>query len=203
LPSGRLTLAQAWGVAAAGLLVYGLACAALGPLCLRLSPLPAAVLIGYSLLKRFTPLCHFGIGLTLALGPLCAWVAAAGHLGADPAAALLAAFAFCWMSGFDIIYALQDLESDRRTGVRSLPAALGARGAQRVAALLHALATACAVALWRTTGGGLAAALPLAAAACAFAVAHNPRLPLPARFFPVSAVAGIAGSLIPILGGHP
>jgi 4-hydroxybenzoate polyprenyltransferase len=78
LPSGKLTPAQAWGVVAAGLGLYLLACAALGPVCLKLSPIPALVLISYSLLKRFTPLCHFGIGLSLALGPLGAHVAVTG-----------------------------------------------------------------------------------------------------------------------------
>ncbi len=203
LPSGGMTVLQAWAVAGAGLLVYGLACAALGPLCLRLSPLPAAVLVGYSLLKRFTPLCHFGVGVALALGPLCACVAVTGRAAADPAILLLAAFTFLWISGFDIVYALQDLEADRRNGVHSLPAALGSRGAQVVAALVHALAALLAVALWRLTGGGLCAALPLAVALGAFAAAYHPRLPLPVRFFPVSAIAGIAGALIPLFGGLP
>ncbi|MCL5279641.1 MAG: putative 4-hydroxybenzoate polyprenyltransferase [Planctomycetes bacterium] len=203
LPSGRMTAAQAWSVALLGLLVYGLACAALGPVCLRLSPIPALVLIGYSLLKRFTALCHFGIGLALALGPLGAYVAVTSHLPADPAILFLAAFTFLWISGFDIIYALQDLESDRRTGVHSLPVALGSRGAQVVAALVHAVAAFLAVALWRRTGGGLIAALPLTVLMGAFVAAYYPRLPLPVRFFPVSALASTAGALIPLLGGLP
>ncbi|MEI6149734.1 MAG: UbiA family prenyltransferase, partial [bacterium] len=104
---------------------------------------------------------------------------------------------------FDIIYALQDLEADRRNGVHSLPAALGSRGAQGVAALIHALAAVCAVGLWRLTGGGLFAGLSLAVALGAFLAAYHPRLPLPIRFFPVSAIAGMAGALIPLLGGLP
>jgi 4-hydroxybenzoate polyprenyltransferase len=203
LPNGRMTPFQARCVAAAGLLVYGLACASLGQVCLSLSPIPAAVLIGYSLLKRFTPFCHFGIGLALALGPLCAYVAATGHAAVDLSAILLAAFTFLWISGFDIIYALQDLGADLRNGVHSLPVALGSRGAQIVAALLHTLAAAFAVALWRMTGGGWVAAVPLAAVIGAFVAAYDPRLPLPVRFFPVSAIAGIAGALIPLLGGLP
>lgn len=203
LPSGRMTPVQGWFVAGLGLLVYGFACVALGPVCLRLSPIPAVLLIGYSLLKRFTALCHFGIGLSLALGPLGAFVAVTGRVDADPAVLVLAAFTFFWISGFDIIYALQDLESDRRNKVHSLPAALGSRGAQAVAALVHALAAVLAVALWRLTGGGWVAALPLAVALGAFVAAYHPRLPLPVRFFPVSAIAGIAGALIPLLGGLP
>jgi 4-hydroxybenzoate polyprenyltransferase len=95
------------------------------------------------------------------------------------------------------------MEADRRNGVHSLPAALGNRGAQGVAALIHALAAVCAVGLWRLTGGGLFAGLSLAVALGAFLAAYHPRLPLPIRFFPVSAIAGIAGALIPLLGGLP
>lgn len=201
LPSGRMTAAQGWSVASMGLLVYGVACVALGPVCIRLSPVPAIILTGYSLLKRFTPLCHFGIGLSLALGPLGAYIAVTGSTDLNPAILVLAAFTFLWISGFDIIYALQDLEADRRNGVHSLPAALGHRGALAAAGLVHAVAAVLAVILWRQTGGGLMADVALAVALGAFAAAYNPRLPLPVRFFPVSAIAGIAGALIPILGG--
>ncbi len=201
LPSGRMTALQGWSVAGMGLCAYILACATLGPVCLRLSPIPAVVLIGYSLLKRFTVFCHFGIGLALAFGPLGAYVAVTGRAVTDPAIVLLTAFTFLWISGFDIVYALQDLESDRRSGVHSLPAALGGWWAQVVAGAVHAIAALLAVALWRVTGGGLLAAIPLAVTIGAFAAAYNPRLPLPVRFFPVSAIAGIAGALIPILGG--
>jgi 4-hydroxybenzoate polyprenyltransferase len=203
LPSGRLTAVQAWSVAAAGFIVYLFACAALGPVCLRLAPIPALVLVFYSLLKRFTSLCHFGIGAGLALGPLGAFVAVTGGTNADGPILLLALFTFCWISGFDILYALQDLAADRDHGVHSLPAALGSRGAQGMAALTHALALAAAAELWRLSGGGLTSGLALAVAALAFALAYVPQVPLPVRFFPLSAVAGIAGAAIPLLGGDP
>jgi len=201
LPSGRMTPRQAWSVAGMGLLAYGAACVALGPVCTLLSPIPAVVLVGYSLLKRVTALCHFGIGLALAFGPLGAYIAVTGNAVLTPPVLVLAAFTFLWISGFDIIYALQDLEADRHHGVHSLPAAMGSRGAQVVAALVHAAAAGFAVALWQQTGGGLPALVALGVALAAFAVAYHPRLPLPARFFPLSAMAGIAGALIPILGG--
>jgi 4-hydroxybenzoate polyprenyltransferase len=201
LPSGRLTTAQAWAVAASGLALYLLACAALGPVCLRLSPIPAAVLVTYSLLKRFTCLCHYGIGVCLALGPLGAFVAVSGHTAASEAVLLLALFTLCWMSGFDIIYSLQDLESDRQTGVHSLPVALGSRGAQAVAALTHLAAVLAAVRLWWLSGAAAAGGLALGVTILAFGAAYLPTLPLPVRFFPVSAIAGIAGALIPLFGG--
>jgi len=201
LPSGRLTPAQAWGVAAAGLTVYLLACVALGPVCLRLSPIPAAVLISYSLLKRFTSLCHYGIGVCLALGPLGAYVAVTGSTAASGAVVMLALFTFCWISGFDIIYALQDMESDRVTGVHSIPAALGSRGAQAVAGVTHLVAAAAAARLWWLTGGSVAGGVALGATVLTFGAAYLQTLPLQVRFFPMSAIAGIAGSLIPLLGG--
>ena len=200
LPSGRMSPGQAWGVALTGLLVYLAACALLGSVCLKLAPIPAVVLIFYSLLKRITPLCHFGIGLCLALGPLGAFVAVSGGTAVNTTVVLLALFTFCWMSGFDIIYALQDLETDRRNGVHSIPAALGSTRAQVMAALVHLLALGASAWLWWLVGGGIFAGLALLVTAAAFGLAYVEKLPLHVRFFPVSAIAGIAGALIPLLG---
>jgi 4-hydroxybenzoate polyprenyltransferase len=199
LPSGKLTPAQAWGVAAVGLGLYLLACAALGPVCLKLSPVPALVLISYSLLKRFTPLCHFGIGLSLALGPLGAHVAVTGGTTAPPALLLLTLFTFCWISGSDILYAFQDLASDRETGVHSIPVSFGPTGARWIAAGVHLVALASAFGLWRLTGMGAVSGLALAVTGLALITMYRERLPLAFRFFPVSAIAGIAGALIPLL----
>lgn len=199
LPTGKLSPPLAWAIAGTGLGVYLAACAGLGPLCLKLSPLPALVLISYSLLKRFSSLCHYGIGVCLALGPLGAYVAVTGSTTVDGAILMLTLFTFCWISGFDIIYALQDIQADRENGVHSLPAALGSTGAQWIAALTHLLAVAAIVQLWILTGANLASGLALVVAATAFGLAYYPKLPLHARFFPVSAIAGIAGALIAML----
>jgi 4-hydroxybenzoate polyprenyltransferase len=203
LPSGRLALRAALAVAVGGLLVYLAACAALGGWCLRLAPLPLVPLLGYSLLKRFTALCHFGIGLCLALAPLGAFVAADGSPNFTSSAVFFALFVFCWLSGSDIIYALMDLESDRLTGVHSLPARLGAQGALFVAALCHTVAFGCLTAVLLLTGGRAPAALALAASGLAMAAMYLPSIPLGIRFFPVSTIAGIAGALVPILGHFP
>jgi len=199
LPAGRLSVRTAALVALAGGAVYVLACILLGPLVAMLSPIPLVALMSYSLLKRFTPLCHFGIGLCLGLAPLAAFVAAAGRLDLTSDILLLALYAFCWMGGFDIIYSLQDIDSDRQTGVRSIPAALGSRRAQGVAMGVHAVALASCAALLRITGGGALAAAALVIAAGAYVCAYLPMIPLPARFFPMSAIAGIAGALVPML----
>lgn len=202
IPSGSISLPAAIGVAASGLVTYVAAAAALGPLCLLLSPAPVVPLGLYALLKRYTPFCHFGVGLCLALAPLGAFTATAGALPLRADIAALALFTFLWISGFDVIYALQDVESDRRTGVRSLPVAMGARGAIGVAAACHAVAAALLAGLWIGGGGGLGPGAALAAALAAFAAAYSERLPLPVRFFPLSAIASGAAALVVLLDGR-
>lgn len=154
LPSGRMSLAEGWGIAAFGLLVYAIACWNLPPICRALAPLPVLVFVIYPYLKRVTPFAHLGIGAALALAPLGGWVAVRGDLERLDPAWLLAAFTLFWVAGFDVIYATLDQESDRRTGIRSLPAWLGARNALRVSAGFHALAVvALAVLYYRFLAG--------------------------------------------------
>jgi 4-hydroxybenzoate polyprenyltransferase len=202
LPAGRLTLAQGWCVAVSGLVVYLAACTALGPVCLKLSPVPAAVLIGYSLLKRFTPLCHFGIGLTLAFGPLGAFVAVTGQTVTTPVILLLSLFTFCWISASDILYALQDMESDRETGIHSIPVSTGPVRARWIAGGIHLIAWTAAFGMWRMTGAGLAGSVALLTTGLALGFMYYERLPLSFRFFPVSAIAGVAGALVPLLASR-
>ncbi len=201
LPSGKMSLLHAYSVAAAGLLAYLLACAGLGRVCLYLAPVPLIPLGLYSLLKRFTSLCHFGIGICLGMAPLGAYVASSGDIDFSREVLLLALYAFCWISGFDIIYALQDVEFDRKIGLKSLPAALGVRGSEAVAACVHAVGMIAAFGIWVGAGCGVLAGLVLAVAAGATLVGHLRSVPLAARFFPCSAVAGVAGALIPLIGG--
>jgi len=200
LPTGRMSPGGAWAIAAAGLGVYLIACWALGPLCLMLSPTAAVPLGAYSLLKRFTNLCHFGIGLCLGLAPLGAFVAASNSLAVNHEVILLALFAFCWISGADIVYALMDIDSDRKTGVHSIPASLGAGGAQVIAAGVHVAAIGCLVALWLSLGGNILPCAAVAVSAAAFCTGYVQRIPVGVRFFPIFAIAGVSGSLVPLLG---
>jgi 4-hydroxybenzoate polyprenyltransferase len=199
LPSGQMSVALALGVALAGLLTYLLACALLGGWCLTLAPVPLIPLVSYSLLKRFTVLCHFGIGLCLALAPLGAYVAAAGNLKFSLAAVLLAIFVFCWMSGADIIYALMDIDSDRANNIYSLPAVLGRKAALQVAAGVHALALAGLVIVVLTSGGSAGGWFFLGITATALTLMYVPIIPVAVRFFPIATVAGIAGAIVPML----
>jgi 4-hydroxybenzoate polyprenyltransferase len=195
LPAGKMSVALALAIAIGGLGSYLLACGLLGGWCLLLSPIPLVPLLGYSLLKRFTPFCHFGIGLCLALAPLGAYVAAAGRPTFPVAVILFSGFVFCWLSGADIIYALMDIDSDRRQHIHSLPARLGAAGALRVAAGVHLLAWGILLTVVRTLGGGIAAWLALALTGVFLALMYVPAIPVPKRFFPISTLAGIAGAL--------
>jgi 4-hydroxybenzoate polyprenyltransferase len=115
----------------------------INPLCFALSFVALAVVLGYSYTKRFTPLCHLVLGLGLSLAPIGAYLAVTGHFDLLP---LLFSFTVIfWVSGFDIIYALQDEEFDRAQHLYSMPSRLGKAKALRVSELLHWLSTACVV----------------------------------------------------------
>ena len=199
LPAGKMTLSMALVIAFSGLLIYLLACWMLGGWCLMLAPVPLFPLMGYSLLKRFTPFCHFGIGLCMAMAPLGAYVAAAGHPRFSGTVILFSGFVFCWLSGADIIYALMDIDSDRQNHIHSLPAWLGAEMALRMAAGIHLAACAFLAAVIRTEGGGPLAWLVLAVVTLFFGLMYVPAIPVPKRFFPISTLAGIAGALAPMV----
>ena len=109
----------------------------LNHLCLLLSPVALAIIFFYSLTKRFTHAAQIFLGLALSVSPVGAWLAVTGSFAWPPI--LLAAGVLCWVAGFDIIYATQDLEADRREGLRSMVVWLGIPRALRVAGLLHIL----------------------------------------------------------------
>ena len=113
-----------------------MACAfLLNPLCFYLSPVALAVILGYSYTKRFTPLCHLILGLGLSLAPIGAYLAVTAQFALIPV--LLSIAVLLWVSGFDIIYALQDEEFDRAQGLHSIPSAVGKAKALRISEALH------------------------------------------------------------------
>ena len=121
--------------------IFLLAAWMLNPLCFALAPVAILIVSGYSYTKRFTALSHLILGLSLALAPVGAWIAVAGRIGL-PGLVLGAAVLF-WTTGFDILYALMDIDFDRRTGLFSIPARLGVQGGMLVARLFHAATAAC------------------------------------------------------------
>ena len=196
LPAGKMSVLQAGLIAGTGLVIYLGACALLGWRILALSPVPAFFLIGYTLLKRFTCLCHYGIGCVLGMAPLAAHVAVRGDLSITWAIVLLSGFVFCWMSGYDIIYALQDEEADRQHGIHSLPGRLGGILAERIARATHLVAWLLLVTFAVVCAHTPWVWLPVVCCTGAMVCSYLPWIPLPTRFFPLSAIAGIAGAMV-------
>lgn len=114
----------------------------INPLCFALSPVALAVILGYSYTKRFTYLCHFVLGLGLSLAPIGAYLAAGG--GFDLIPILYSVAVLLWVSGFDIIYALQDDDFDKSLQLNSIPVKMGRRNALFLSTVLHIF---CAVAV--------------------------------------------------------
>jgi 4-hydroxybenzoate polyprenyltransferase len=138
LPAGQVSLKESWLMVIAASALFFLACWMLNPLALILSPFALGLTFFYSLTKRFTWLCHIILGLALAVAPLGGWVATAAVLPGYPW--VLSIGVVFWVTGFDIIYASQDAEFDRKAGLYSMPASLGRRNAFRLAVTFHVLA---------------------------------------------------------------
>lgn len=139
LPAGRLSRGWTAGALVLSIGLFVLAAASLNRLCLLLAGPTLVVLLGYSLTKRFTALCHFALGLALGISPVGAYLGVAGAFDEGSlAAAVLGGAVVLWVAGFDVIYACQDVDHDRAEGLRSIPAALGIPRALGVARALHA-----------------------------------------------------------------
>lgn len=140
LPSGRMGLGEALTIVGVGVLLYFASAYLICNLVLYLSPIPLFVFTLYPYMKRFTYLCHFGVGLGLALAPLGGWVAVSCSLNDILPPLLLSLFTLFWVSGFDIIYATLDEEFDREGGLFSLVSRFGRSRALFISALLHIFA---------------------------------------------------------------
>ena len=138
LPAGALKLAEMWAftIVAAGVLIY--AAYRLNPLAFYLSPVALLVVMGYSYTKRFTSLSHLVLGLALGIAPTAAWIGVTGRIDLAPVA--LSAVVMFWTAGFDIIYAMQDVEFDRKLGLFSIPAKVGPSKALSISRVFHAAA---------------------------------------------------------------
>jgi 4-hydroxybenzoate polyprenyltransferase len=159
LPAGRLTMLAAWVMLALFGLTFGIGCLGFHIFYDNTSPilLSGPVLLflcGYSFTKHFTKWSHYHLGLALALSPLGAWLAI-HPATVGPAVLLLMVAVTCWVAGFDIIYACQDIDIDRREGLYSLPARLGPATALLIARGSHLLAVAALVALGVAANLGL------------------------------------------------
>jgi 4-hydroxybenzoate polyprenyltransferase len=143
IPKGIITPKNALSFTIVSCILFVATTFFINRICFFLSPVALAVVLGYSYTKRFTPLCHLILGLGLSLAPIGAYLAVTGVFHWLP---LLFSFAVLfWVSGFDIIYALQDVEFDQSQQLYSIPAAVGKEKALRISELLHLLSAACVV----------------------------------------------------------
>jgi 4-hydroxybenzoate polyprenyltransferase len=149
LPSGRLNVGQAVFAVVVACAVFVAAAALLNPLCGWLSPVALVWVFAYSYAKRFTAGAHHMLGLALGIAPVGAYLAIAGSWSTPwYALVVLAGGVMFWVAGFDVIYALQDLDFDRQHGLHSIPAAVGASRALRLARLFHLIAFAAFLSLY-------------------------------------------------------
>lgn len=195
LPAGQLSVGFVRVFLAASVVLFLAAAASLNRLTLWLSPVALALLLLYSYTKRFTWTSHFVLGLCLAIAPVGAWIAVTGAFALAPI--LLGLSVLLWTAGFDVIYALQDEEHDRRVGLQSIPARWGARPALVVSAALHALMIPLLLAVCRLTGSDGAFLAGIAVTAAALVYQHAIVRPgdlarVNAAFFTANGFASVA-----------
>lgn len=141
IPKGIITSKNALAFVIINCILFVTATFFINRLCFFLSPVALLVVLGYSYTKRFTAWCHLVLGVGLSLAPIGAYLAVTGAFALLPI--LFSSAVVFWVSGFDIIYALQDEEFDKGQGLNSIPAALGKAKALHVSELLHVLSAAC------------------------------------------------------------
>ena len=143
IPAGIISKESALRFVIINCIVFTIATLFINKICFFLSPVALFVILFYSYTKRFTPLCHLVLGVGLSLAPIGAYLAVTGAFAFLP---ILFSFAVIfWVSGFDIIYALQDVEFDQSQKLFSMPAWLGKTKALKVSELLHVLSAGCVV----------------------------------------------------------
>ncbi|MCK9376886.1 MAG: putative 4-hydroxybenzoate polyprenyltransferase [Syntrophobacterales bacterium] len=194
LPAGKISRSATLLFIGVSAVVFMGAAAQLNRLCFLLSPAALAVILGYSLTKRFTAASHLVLGLSLGLAPVGGWLAVRSDL--SPAVLVLAGAVLFWVAGFDILYALQDEEFDRQAGLFSVPARVGPSWARRLAAGCHLLAALGFAVTGRLAGLGLIYTGAVAVSAVILLVQHlllsvREPLRLPPAFFTLNGLVGI------------
>jgi 4-hydroxybenzoate polyprenyltransferase len=194
LPAGTLTPAFVTSFVVISCAIFVLAASQLNHLALILSPVALAVLLAYSYTKRFTRWSHLVLGFALGIAPAAAWIAVRGSL--DPRILLLTAAVTFWVGGFDVLYACQDYEFDRETGLHSIPRYLGIPGALWVARLFHVFMLLLLIALISVFGLGKLAIAGVVAVALLLAYEHSLVSPrdlskLNAAFFTMNGVISV------------
>jgi 4-hydroxybenzoate polyprenyltransferase len=153
LPSGKLSVGFAWMFLFASIGIFLLAAYSLNYLTFLLSPVALISVLGYSYAKRFTAFSHLLLGWALAISPTAAWIAVRGTIDSE-IPLLLSLFVLMWTSGFDVLYACQDYEFDKKAGLRSIPARFGIPRSLWIARLFHFQAFIVLLIFYISTGLG-------------------------------------------------
>ncbi len=153
IPSGIIKANHALLFTILSCVLFMISCFFINSLCFFLAPVALFVVLGYSYTKRFTPLCHIVLGLGLSLAPIGAYLAVTGRFDWLPV--LFSLTVLFWVSGFDIIYALQDEEFDKSQNLYSIPVALGKKSALRVSEIMHAVSALLVIAAGLYGGFGI------------------------------------------------
>lgn len=203
LPSGKLSVNFAWAFLIASIILFEIAAYSLNWLTFALSPIALLSVLGYSYAKRFTSFAHLILGWALAISPTAAWIAVRGALDSE-IPLLLSLLVMMWTSGFDVMYACQDYEFDKRAGLRSIPSRFGIKNSLWIARLFHAQAFFVLVLLYFVTDLGWLALIGVFAVGALLIYQHtlikpNDLSKMNAAFFTTNAFVSII--LLATFGG--
>jgi 4-hydroxybenzoate polyprenyltransferase len=195
IPAGSLSVGFVWVFTIAGATIFFIAAAMLNRMTLLLAPVALASVVLYSYTKRWTLLSHLVLGWCLAIAPTGAWIAVRGVIG-SAIPLLLSAVVIFWTAGFDVLYACQDYEFDRREGLYSIPARFGIAGSLWIARALHFGAFAALLALYFLTNLGILAVVGVIATGSLLIYQHtlvraNDLSRLNAAFFTTNAFVSV------------
>ena len=195
LPSGKLSVRFAWIFLVVSVVLFVVAAYSLNWLTFVLSPVALASVLGYSYAKRFTSFSHLLLGWALAISPTGAWIAVRGAIDSE-VPLLISLFVLMWTSGFDIMYACQDHDFDRKAGLRSIPARFGIARSLWMARLFHIQAWVVLLILYLVSGLGIVALVGVGLVALLLVYQHTIVRPndlsrMNAAFFTTNAFVSI------------
>lgn len=200
LPSGRMTLWEAWWVIISGLALYIGSAYLISDFCFYMSPIPLALFLIYPTMKRYTPLAHFGVGLGLSMGPLGGWFAVSPSFENLVPPILLSLFTLFWVAGFDIIYSTLDEEFDRNESLYSFPARFGRERALQYSGYLHVVAFLILVSLFFYSVMSLIALPLLILTGYLLYLEQKKAEDVELAFFKINAIAGFCVLTMVLIG---
>jgi 4-hydroxybenzoate polyprenyltransferase len=200
LPSGRMTLWEAWWVIISGLALYLGSAYLISDFCFYMSPIPLAIFLIYPTMKRYTPLAHFGVGLGLSMGPLGGWFAISPSFENLVPPILLSFFTLFWVAGFDIIYSTLDEEFDKKESLYSFPVRFGRERALRFSGYLHVVAFLILVALFFYSVMSLIALPLLILTGYLLYLEQKKAEDVELAFFKINAIAGFCVLMMVLIG---